>query len=161
LACSYLFDKPLGTVNKPIEQIYKGAFGKFPLALGQAIVMQQVQNEEMMTAVQGAPGTGKTTLLLSMIANRITQRALAIIKNKDFNNLMLITSTSNKAVNNVSDAFVKDFSEYSWLYFIWGNGDKKNASFNRLQETISKVKDDNCIHNDTHINELVNDISNI
>jgi superfamily I DNA and/or RNA helicase len=161
LACSYLFDKPKGDINEPKVQIYKGAFGKFPLALGQAIVMQQIGKEEILTAVQGAPGTGKTTLLLSMIANRITQRALAIIKDEDFDNLMLITSTSNKAVDNISDAFAKDFSAYSWLYFIWGNGDKKTLSFNRLQKTIATLNNDNNSYNSIHTNDLVNQISTI
>lgn len=161
LACSYLFDIPLGNTNQPKEQIYKGVFGEYPLALGQSIVMQQVQNEELMTAVQGAPGTGKTTLLLSMIANRITKRALALIKNEDFDNLMLITSTSNKAVDNVSDAFLKDFSDYSWLYFIWGNDNKRNKSFNRLQQTISKLKNDNEVYNSIYTEKLVSEIISI
>lgn len=161
LAYDYLFAESEKNTNTPIEQIYKGAFGKNPLALGQAIVMQQVQNEENMIAVQGAPGTGKTTLLLSMIANRITKRALSLIKNDDFDNLMLITSTSNKAVDNVSEAFSKDFEKYSWLYFIWGNDSKKNLSFNRLQQTISILKDDNNKFDDKEVNNLTNKIISI
>jgi superfamily I DNA and/or RNA helicase len=161
LACSYLFDKPLETFNIAQEKIYKGAFGKYPLALGQAIVMQHVQEGKLLTAVQGAPGTGKTTLLLSMIANRITKRALSIIEDKDFDNLMLITSTSNKAVDNVSDAFSKDFSQYSWLYFIWGNGDKKNHSFNRLQETIKQLKDTENIYDKSYTDDISMKITNI
>ncbi|MFW2567835.1 AAA domain-containing protein [Aliarcobacter butzleri] len=158
LACDYLFAEPKKNTNIPTEQIYKGAFGNYPLALGQAIVMQQVQNEENMIAVQGAPGTGKTTLLLSMIANRITRRALALIKNDDFDNLMLITSTSNKAVDNVSEAFSKDFEKYSWLYFIWGSDSKRNPSLVRLQQTISILKDDNNKFDDKELNNLANSI---
>ncbi len=158
LACDYLFAEPKKNTNIPIEQIYKGAFGNYPLALGQSIVMQQVQNEENMIAVQGAPGTGKTTLLLSMIANRITRRALTLIKNDDFDNLMLITSTSNKAVDNVSEAFSKDFEKYSWLYFIWGSDSKKNPSLVRLQQTISILKNDNNKFDDKELNNLTNKI---
>ncbi|MFA6137400.1 MAG: AAA domain-containing protein [Sulfurimonas sp.] len=161
LAIKYLFDTPLENSNVPLNQIYKGAFGKYPLALGQAIVMQKVQREEELVAVQGAPGTGKTTLLLSIMANRIVKRALAIIDNQDFNNLMLITSTSNKAVDNVCDAFAKEFQEYSWLYFIWGNDNKKTQSLNRLQETIAKIKANSNIHDNNRIKELVNEISNL
>ena len=120
--------------------------------------MQQVQNEENMIAVQGAPGTGKTTLLLSMIANRITRRALTLIKNDDFDNLMLITSTSNKAVDNVSEAFSKDFEKYSWLYFIWGSDSKKNPSLVRLQQTIPILKNDNNKCDDKVLNNLTNKI---
>lgn len=158
LAHDYLFAESKKNTNIPIEQIYKGAFGNNPLALGQAIVMQQVQNEENMIAVQGAPGTGKTTLLLSMIANRITKRALSLIKNDDFDNLMLITSTSNKAVDNVSEAFSKDFEKYSWLYFIWGSDSKRNLSLTRLQQTISSLKDDNNKFDDKELTNLTNKI---
>jgi hypothetical protein len=158
LAHDYLFSESKKNTNIPIEQIYKGAFGNNSLALGQAIVMQQVQNEENMIAVQGAPGTGKTTLLLSMIANRITKRALSLIKNDDFDNLMLITSTSNKAVDNVSEAFSKDFEKYSWLYFIWGSDSKRNPSLTRLQQTISSLKDDNNKFDDKELTNLTNKI---
>lgn len=158
LAHDYLFSESKKNTNIPIEQIYKGAFGNNSLALGQAIVMQQVQNEENMIAVQGAPGTGKTTLLLSMIANRITKRALSLIKNDDFDNLMLITSTSNKAVDNVSEAFSKDFEKYSWLYFIWGSDSKRNLSLTRLQQTISSLKDDNNKFDDKELTNLTNKI---
>ncbi|MDD3450467.1 AAA domain-containing protein [Sulfurimonas sp.] len=161
LVQEYLFGKPLIYENEDIAYFYKGSFGEHPLALGQAKVMQKIEREENLVAVQGAPGTGKTTLLLSIIANRIVKRALAIIDNKDFDNLMLITSTSNKAVDNVCDAFAKEFQEYSWLYFIWGNDNKKNQSLNRLQETISKIKADTSIHDNNRINELVNEISNL
>lgn len=158
LAYDYLFAESKKNTNIPIEQIYKGAFGNNPLALGQAIVMQQVQNEENMIAVQGAPGTGKTTLLLSMIANRITKRALSLIKNDDFDNLMLITSTSNKAVDNVSEAFSKDFEKYSWLYFIWGSDTKRNSSLTRLQQTILSLKDNNNKFDDKELTNLTNNI---
>ena len=161
LAHDYLFAESKKNTNIPIEQIYKGAFGNNPLALGQAIVMQQVQNEENMIAVQGAPGTGKTTLLLSMIANRITKRALSLIKNDDFDNLMLITSTSNKAVDNVSEAFSKGFEKYSWLYFIWGSDSKRNSSLVRLQQTISILKDDNNKFDEKELNNLANRIISI
>ncbi|RXK00458.1 hypothetical protein CRU98_04680 [Arcobacter sp. CECT 8986] len=158
LVKSYLFEEFEENNNVQKEEIYKGAFGKYPLSLGQAIVMQQIENEEIMTAVQGAPGTGKTTLLLSIIANRITKRALSLISNNDFDNLMLITSTSNKAVDNVSEAFSKDFDNYSWLYFIWGSTKKKNISFQRLEDTISLLKEEKEVYNDNRAKNLENEI---
>lgn len=161
LVQEYLFGKPLIYEKEDIDYFYKGSFGEHPLALGQAKVMQNVEREERLIAVQGAPGTGKTTLLLSIMANRIVKRVLAIIENQDFDNLMLITSTSNKAVDNVCDAFAKEFQEYSWLYFIWGNDNKKNSSLNRLQETIAKIKADSSICDDNRIGELANEISNL
>lgn len=161
LVQEYLFGTSSISEKIEVDYFYKGSFGEYPLALGQAKVMQKIEKEENLIAVQGAPGTGKTTLLLSIMANRIVKRALAIIDKQDFNNLMLITSTSNKAVDNVCDAFAKEFEEYSWLYFIWGNDNKKNSSLNRLQETITKIKADSSICDNNCINELANEIFNI
>jgi hypothetical protein len=154
LVSDYLFGKPTNTYNQELLQVYHGAFGSHQLAKGQAITMQKVENEDRLIAVQGAPGTGKTTLLLSIMANRIVKRALAIIDNKDFDNLILITSTSNKAVDNISDEFAKKFNDYNWLYFIWGNDTKRNNSFNRLQQTIALLKDDNNQHDETKLKGL-------
>ena len=81
---------------------------EYSLAKGQAKVLENYVKSQSLISVIGAPGTGKTTLFKSIIANNITSRALSIIlKNKDYNNLMLMTSTARKAVDNV----IKDIEE--------------------------------------------------
>ena len=81
---------------------------EYPLAKGQAKVLENYVKSQSLISVIGAPGTGKTTLFKSIIANNITTRALSIIlKNQDYNNLMLMTSTARKAVDNV----IKDIEE--------------------------------------------------
>lgn len=57
-------------------------------------------------AVNGPPGTGKTTLLLSAIASAWVRAALAQADPP----LIVAASTNNQAVTNIIDAFGKDFA---------------------------------------------------
>jgi len=60
-----------------------------------------------MLAVNGPPGTGKTTYLLSVVASLWVKAALDQTKPP----VIVAASTNNQAVTNIIDAFGKDFSE--------------------------------------------------
>ncbi|MCO7255518.1 AAA domain-containing protein [Dickeya oryzae] len=81
---------------------------KFPLAVAQrdALSHYLTQQSGDILAVNGPPGTGKTTLVLSIIATEWTRAAL----NKTEPPVVIATSTNNQAVTNIIEAFGKDFS---------------------------------------------------
>ena len=70
-------------------------------ALGQAMTM----NEGEILAVNGPPGTGKTTFVLSLVASYWVEAALAESEPP----LIVAASTNNQAVTNVLEAFEKGF----------------------------------------------------
>lgn len=81
---------------------------KFPLAVAQrdALSHYLTQRPGDMLAVNGPPGTGKTTLVLSIIATEWVKSAV----NKTEPPVVIATSTNNQAVTNIIEAFGKDFS---------------------------------------------------
>ncbi|HEM7145542.1 TPA: DNA helicase [Providencia stuartii] len=82
---------------------------RFPLALAQRDALGHFlnANDGDILAVNGPPGTGKTTLLLSIIATLWAKAALEQTNPP----IVLATSTNNQAVTNIIEAFGKDFSE--------------------------------------------------
>ncbi|MFJ5366764.1 AAA domain-containing protein [Pectobacterium punjabense] len=81
---------------------------KFPLADAQRDALSHflATEEGDILAVNGPPGTGKTTLLLSIIATLWSRAALE----KSEPPIVIATSTNNQAVTNIIEAFGKDFS---------------------------------------------------
>lgn len=81
---------------------------KFPLADAQRDALAHLleARDGEILAVNGPPGTGKTTLLLSVVATLWAKHALEG-KNPP---VILAASTNNQAVTNIIEAFGKDFS---------------------------------------------------
>lgn len=82
---------------------------KFPLAVEQRDALTQVMkmDEGEILAVNGPPGTGKTTFVLSVVASLWIKAAL----DESEPPLIIAASTNNQAVTNVIAAFGKDFEE--------------------------------------------------
>lgn len=82
---------------------------QFPLAVAQRDALSHtldMQDADIL-AVNGPPGTGKTTFVLSVVASLWIEAALK----EDEPPLIIAASTNNQAVTNVIDAFGKDFDE--------------------------------------------------
>ena len=85
------------------------ASDEFPLADHQRQVLSYLSTGKPsdVLAVNGPPGTGKTTMLLSAIADAWVRAALQ----ESTPPVIVAASTNNQAVTNIIDAFGKDFSE--------------------------------------------------
>ncbi len=81
---------------------------RFPTARNQRDVLAHLARAEHgeITAVNGPPGTGKTTLLLSAIASAWVKAALE----KSEPPVIIAASANNQAVTNIIDAFGKDYA---------------------------------------------------
>lgn len=81
---------------------------KFPLAGAQRTALTHLLagKDGEIVAVNGPPGTGKTTLLLSVVASLWAQAAL----DESEPPVIFAASTNNQPVTNIIDAFGKDFA---------------------------------------------------
>lgn len=86
---------------------------KFPLSATQreALYHLLILSPYDTLAVSGPPGTGKTTLLQSVIASLWVEAALA----EERPPIMVVTSTNNQAVTNVIDSFSGNDTIERWL----------------------------------------------
>ncbi len=84
---------------------------KYPLAPSQREALSHflAGKHGDILAVNGPPGTGKTTLVLSVVATLWAKAAL----NDDAPPVILATSTNNQAVTNILDAFEDEFAKGS------------------------------------------------
>lgn len=98
----------------------------FPLAKAQcdALAHTLVMQDGDILAVNGPPGTGKTTFVLSVVASLWIESALK----ESHPPIIIAASTNNQAVTNIIDAFGKDFDEGNdelserWLPHIFSYG---------------------------------------
>lgn len=79
--------------------------GEFPLSVKQRNALHYFTEQQSgeILAVNGPPGTGKTTLLRSVVANLWTQAAL----NKNEPPLIVATSNNNQPVTNILESFAR------------------------------------------------------
>lgn len=94
--------------NAVFQQRYAHSGDKYPLADAQRDALSHLvasRPGEIVT-VNGPPGTGKTTMLLSVVATLWAKAALEKVDPP----VIFAASTNNQAVTNIIDAFGKDFA---------------------------------------------------
>lgn len=93
------------TVSEFIDSnfLHTGQMGfDFPISISQRKSLNTfLKTNDKVFAVNGPPGTGKTTLLQSIVANKFVESA--IIGNQP--SIILACSTNNQAVTNIIDSF--------------------------------------------------------
>ncbi|NQE35876.1 ATP-dependent RecD-like DNA helicase [Microcoleus sp. IPMA8] len=143
-AYEYLFGVPQLPKH---EVIYMGAFPTHAPTNSQLKALKHAQSEPV-TAVQGPPGSGKTTLILHLIAQQVVNRALRLIDGEeDINNLTVVSSTNNKAVDNVIEKIDEwlnnDRLEHNFLYLKGGsieNIQKAGCAIEQLKKGIEYIQ---------------------
>lgn len=162
-AYEYLF----GTPQPPKHEVtYMGAFPTHAPTNSQLTAIKHAQNEPV-TAVQGPPGSGKTTLILHLIAQQVVQRALRLIeKDEGINNLIIISSTNNKAVDNVIeklDEWLADESlKHDFLYLKGGsraNIQSPGGATEKIQQAVDYLQKNS--FDEAHYNNLKQQIKQI
>jgi predicted nucleic acid-binding Zn-ribbon protein len=94
-AMQYLCGQPQSPRH---EVMFWGAFPDHAPDEFQASVLKHTQ-ENLLTAVCGPPGTGKTEVFLHLIAQQVVDRALRLVRGEDdANNLILNVCTNNSTI---------------------------------------------------------------
>ncbi len=109
-AMQYLWGEP----QLPQHEImFLGAFPSHTPDEYQASVLKHTQ-ENLLTAVCGPPGTGKTEVFLHLVAQQVVNRALRLVRGEeDGNNLILFASTNNSAIQKFLSRLTDKFSTES------------------------------------------------
>jgi hypothetical protein len=141
-AHEYLFGIPKPPIH---ETSYLGAFPTHPPTDSQLKALKHAQSETL-TAVQGPPGSGKTTLILHLIAQQVVDRALKLIETgKDTNSLTVVSSTNNRAVENVIERLSEELPD-SLFYLIGGSRnviDRQGGAKEQLQQALDYLQTSN------------------
>lgn len=88
----------------------------FPISISQRkSLYTYLQSNEKVFAVNGPPGTGKTTLLQSIVANKFVESAII----GEGAPIILACSTNNQAVTNIIDSFSKSNTKTGKLQGRW------------------------------------------
>lgn len=90
---------------------------KFPLSISQrkTLLSYLTSEENAVTAVNGPPGTGKTTLLQSVVATEFVKSAIV----GEDAPVIMACSTNNQAVTNIIDSFINSESSFESLSKRW------------------------------------------
>jgi len=90
---------------------------QFPLSISQrkTLLSYLTAEENAIIAVNGPPGTGKTTLLQSLVATEVVRAAIV----GEEAPLILACSTNNQAVTNIIDSFINSESSLKNLAERW------------------------------------------
>ena len=109
-----LYNRFISTLSTPKKTLHKNTTenmqkhsgqmgGEYPLSLSQRQSLNHLNNltNGEILAVSGPPGTGKTTLLQSVVANLVTKHAIDTEKPP----VIVASSTNNQAVKNIIDSF--------------------------------------------------------
>lgn len=130
-AMQYLSDKPKLSGHKVI---LKGAFPSHPPDEYQMSALQHAQQNSL-TAVSGAPGTGKTEVFLHSVAQQVVERALSIAHGKeDKSNLTFFSSTNNAAIQKFQQRLIDNLP--TKFFYLKGGSQTiiKNETLPKIQQ---------------------------
>jgi len=114
---------------------------EFPLSISQRKTLLSYLTAEAnsVTAVNGPPGTGKTTLLQSLVATEVVRSA---IKGEEAP-VILACSTNNQAVTNIIDSFINSVSTMDELSERWIPGFHGYATYlpsnSKSEKTLKNI----------------------
>ncbi len=123
--------------------------GEYSLSPSQRNAMNHFCNIEEgdVLAVSGPPGTGKTTLLQSIVANMYVERALK----KAMPPIIVAASTNNQAVTNIIDSFGKINISFDELFEQkWIKGSNSFATFFPSGVQVAYAEKKGYQHTDEH-----------
>jgi len=156
---SVLINNKRNIISDNIENgLFLGSIIDYPLSKGQSKVLIEDYNDNEIVSVFGAPGTGKTTLIASLVGENIVKRALSLILyKKDINNSILITSTSNKSLENIMNLLDEKISPF--IYHETGSYAKRKANIEKIEKILySFYKED---YNEEKFNNLEKTIKKV
>ncbi len=112
--------------------------GKFPLSVSQreSIACFNLLEESNILAVNGPPGTGKTTFLQSVVANSVVSTVI----NQQRPELIVACSANNQAITNILDSFVLDSEDkltQRWLPNLTSLGLYLSTNENKKYQTCT------------------------